>query len=254
MSDIDKISQEVAAGRARLATTLDDLTDTVNPQKLAHDVTQSAQKIGGDLVNMAWGSLREQPVGGLLVTIGLGLLASGAQRGSVKRTTPQPTHAVDPEVAMMGFEERVAAADAEMRAEMSGEMEPAPNASALRSALNSGLDQLPPKARARITQARKAAIEAQERVEVKAKKATRASKGFVQEQPLAAGALALGFGALFATLLPATRREDALLGARRDALMAEARQALNDEMRKAKLKAETIIKQQSDTAGGQLGI
>lgn len=240
MSDIKDISNRVEADRAQLASSLDALTDTVQPQKLAQDFTSAANDIGGDLAQKAWGTLRENPAGGLLVTIGLGLLASGQQRRLAPAPQPAPV-AVPPEAAMAGFDARVAEADAELRAEMTGELEQRPEASRLKAALNSGLDHLTPQARQRVVKARQAVVSAQETIERKSRKAVRQTKGFAYEQPLTAGALALGFGVLAGTLLPGTRREDALLGRRRDALMAEARNALEEEMLKAKAQAESTI-------------
>lgn len=240
MSDIDQISERVEADRARLARSLDALTETVNPQSLKAELTTAANDIGGDLAQKAWGTLRDNPAGGLLVTIGLGMLASGSPRRPVPVAQPEPV-AVDPDQAMAGFDERVAEADAQMRDDMTGEVEPRPEASAMRAALHAGLDRLPPKARKRVINAREAAIAAQESIERQTRRAARKTKGFIYEQPLAAGALALGFGVLAATLLPGTRREDALMGKRRDALMAEARNAMEEEMLKAKDQAERAL-------------
>ncbi len=240
MSDIKDISNRVEADRAQLASSLDALTNTFQPQKLTQDLTSAANDIGGDLARKAWGTLRDNPAGGLLVTIGLGLLASGQQRRPAPATQPAPV-AAQPEAAMVGFDARVAEADAEMRAEMTGELEQRPEASRLKAALNSGLDHLTPQARQRVVKARQAVVAAQETIERKSRKAVRQTKGFAYEQPLAAGALALGFGVLAGTLLPGTRREDALLGRRRDALMAEARNALEEEMLKAKAQAESTL-------------
>jgi len=244
MSNIDHISKQVEADRARLAGTLDDLTDTVKPQSLAEELTASANDIGGDLAQKAWGTLRENPAGGLLVTIGLGLLASGTQRRPLPVARPTPA-AVYPDEALVGFDARVAQADEAIRADMSGELEARPEASRMKAALNSSLDSLPPKARKRVLKAREAAISAQESIERQTRRAAQKTKGFVYEQPLTVGALALGFGVLAGTLLPGTRREDALLGKRRDALMTDARNALEEEVLKAKAQAEGVIAQKT---------
>lgn len=240
MSDIDKISKEVASDRARLAGTLDALRDTVAPQSVVHDVSAAASDIGGVIAEKAWKSLREQPAGAILVTLGLGLLAAGSQRQAARPAAATPT-AVHPDTAYVGFEDRVEKAEAEIRANMTGEMEDRPSANALKQALNSGLDKLPPKARKRVVDARRAVIKIQEEVERKSRKTARRTKGFINEQPLAAGAIAAGFGVLAAALLPSTRREDALMGQKRDALMTDARLALEDEMMRAKVKAEHVL-------------
>lgn len=251
MSNIDTISKRVEEDRARLASSLDALTETVKPESIARDVTTAANDLGGDLAQKAWGALRENPAGGLLVTIGLGLLAAGSQRRHPSTATQEPT-AVAPQVAFEGFDARVAAADAEMKADMTGELEPQPEASKLKVALESGLEKLPAKARKRVIKARQAAISAQESIERQTRRAARRTKGFVYEQPLTVGALALGFGVLAGSLLPGTRREDALMGARRDALVADARNALEEEMLKAKAKAEASLAQKAGTTRGQL--
>ena len=233
MSDIEQISGQVEADRAKLARSLDALTDTVHPENLAQEVSTAAADIGGEIAHKAWNTLRENPTGGLLVAVGMGLLASGAR--------PRQRATAKPMTAPGGFERRVAMADAAIRAEMTGEIEKQPKASRMKAALETGLDQLPAKARKRVIRARQAAISAQESIEKQSRRAARKTKGFAYEQPLTAGALALGFGVLAATLLPGTRREDALMGERRDALMADARNALEEEILKAKHRAENAL-------------
>lgn len=241
MSDVERLSQSVAADRARLAATLDALTSTMSQQNIAQDLSTAATDIGGELAQKAWSTLRDQPAGGLLVTIGLGLLAAGSQRRPEPQPAPPQPVLVDPDEALTGFDARVAQADATMKADMTGTLEPAPQASKLRAALNAGLDQLPPKARLRVIKAREAAISAQERIERRTRRTARKTKGFVYDQPLTVGAIALGFGVLAGTLLPGTRREDALLGAHRDALLSDARKALEEEVLKVKSQAEVAL-------------
>src|SRR6056297_3576877 len=108
MSNIDRISQRVEADRAELAHALDALTETVNPQTVVDELTAAATDIGGAMTNKAWGSLRDNPAGGLLVTLGLGLLASGPPKRP--RAKAQAV-ATDPDAALAGFDARVAKAD-----------------------------------------------------------------------------------------------------------------------------------------------
>ncbi len=251
MSDIEQISERVEADRARLAHSLDALTDTVKPQSLAQDITAAANDIGSDLAQKAWSTLRENPAGGLLVAIGFGLLAGGPQQRPISRQKTQSI-ATDPNLEMVGFDARVAEADAQIRSEMTGQIEPRPEASKMKEALNAGLEKLPPKARQRVIKARQAAISAQESIERQTRRAARKTKGFIHEQPLTAGALALGFGVVAASLLPGTRREDELMGRRRDALMSDARNALEEEMLKAKHQAQAALAEKTGTTAEQL--
>jgi ElaB/YqjD/DUF883 family membrane-anchored ribosome-binding protein len=243
---MDSISAQVEVERAQLARSLDALTETVNPDRISNEVTTAATDIGGKLAQQAWGTLRAQPAGGLLVAVGLGLLAAGSQRQSRQTPAPTPT-AVDLDTALAGFDDRIASADAAMKAELTGQMEPHPDASAsqLKAALNKGLGHLSPDARKRVLDARRAVISAQETVERKARRTARKTERFAQEQPLTVGAIALGIGVLVGTLLPSTRREDEILGAKRDALMAEARNTLEDEMLKAKSQAEAALQRKT---------
>ncbi|WP_420862964.1 hypothetical protein [Algirhabdus cladophorae] len=247
MSDLKHITDRVEADRAQLAVSLKALSDTVHPQKLSKELTAAANAFGGDLASKAWDTLRENPAGGLLVTLGLGLMANGTQHQSASAKHPTPT-AAPPKDAMNGFDERVAQADAQMRSEMTGKDTSHPEASRLQAALDYGLDSLPPKARQRVIKARQAVVSTQETIEHRSRKAAQKTKSFAHAQPLTAGALALGFGVLAGSLLPNTRREDELLGRKRDTLMANARNILEDELLKAKSQAKDMIARQSGAA------
>ena len=72
------------------------------------------------------------------------------------------------------------------------------------------------KARARVREARLAAIRAQEDVERRASRLAARADRAVHDRPVTATATAFGIGALLAAFLPATRREDEIMGARRD--------------------------------------
>ncbi len=240
MSKIDQISHEVDEERARFAQSLGALASSIRPERLVDEATHAASSIGNDLTQKAWSTLRDNPAGGILVSLGLGLLASGQTARTGPGRRPQPIMK-NPNDALVGFDERVAEADAEMRSQMNGQLENTQQAAHMRAALDRGLDKLPPKARQRVIKARRAAIGIQEEVEKQARRAARKTSGFVQDQPLTAGAIALGFGVIAGALLPSTRREDELLGARRDALMAEARSVLEEELLNAKHKAEAAL-------------
>lgn len=240
MSDLKHIEHSVEAERAQLARSLDALSETVNPSAVAHDVSTAAVDYGSELAGKALHKLRDNPAGGVLVALGLGLMASGsAQRR--RQPTPRMPTANAPEAALVGMDERIAQADADMRAEYGSQAD----ASSLQQALQSGLDGLPPAAKKRVIKAREAAIAAQRSVEKHSKRAVRKTKSFAYEQPLALGALALGFGVIAGSLLPGTRREDEVLGKRRDALVAAARSTLEEEMAKARDNAEELIERKT---------
>ncbi|WP_299046451.1 hypothetical protein [uncultured Tateyamaria sp.] len=229
------IEQRVARDRAELARSLDVLSSTLAPDRLKREAADLANTYGSDLGRQAWTAARENPAAFALVGAGLALLLSNTGRRGEGDAVPaaDAPMAVPPEEAMEGFDARVAAADAQMRKDEKAAHAPA-SASRLRAALHSGLDNLPPAAKARILNAREAAISAQEAVEREAAKVAGQAHSMARRNPVGCAAAAFGVGALVAALLPSTRREDDLLGAHRDAMMAEAGTTLQAEMARAR--------------------
>ncbi|EEX10199.1 conserved hypothetical protein [Ruegeria lacuscaerulensis ITI-1157] len=253
MSDLTPLETEIAYERSALARSLDALSDTIAPQRLANEAKTTLEAYGGEIGAHIWSAARKNPAAFALLGAGAALLLAGPGTGA-KRTHPE-TQAVPPQDAFDGFDRRVAAADSRMKQKMTGMIEQNQSASALSAALDRGLDKLPPKARARVIEARKAAIGAQHAVEKRARKVAKASQTFVHDQPLAAGALALGVGMLAGALLPNTRKEDELLGHRRDQLMRHAQNVLNEELDKlhaaASAKLDNAASQASDALRNQ---
>ncbi|AHD02523.1 hypothetical protein [Leisingera methylohalidivorans] len=231
MPATEDIEQRVDANRRRLAETLSGLSGTVAPQSVAEQLSAAANGYGGELGRQAITAAKRNPAALVLAGAGLALLFTG-NGSSRPRTAPPPPAAVPPEAAFAGFDARVAAADAAIKEEMTGMSEENLRAGKMRETLNAGLDVLPAAARKRVLKARTAALQAQEKVESHAAKAGARSRTFYDQNPLAAGAIALGLGALIGALLPSTRQEDEMLGARRDALAAKAEAALREEMDK----------------------
>lgn len=241
MADFEHLEQKVEADRAALAHSFDALSDTLSAERIAHDVSETITAYGGELGSQAMAAAKENPAAFALVGAGIALLLSGSGRRQSMRPTPAPV----PEDAMHGFDTRVANADAEIRSEMSGTTM-SPTALKLRANLDRGLNKLPPAARKRVLTARKAALDAQERLEKEAAKAATRAKRIHNDQPMITGAIAFGIGAIAAALLPSTRQEDTLMGAKRDALMADAQRVLSDEMAKLRDTAANAI---DDVAG-----
>ncbi|AUQ55291.1 hypothetical protein [Phaeobacter inhibens] len=227
-SELTDLESEVARDRVALSKSLDTLAVSLSPDRIATQVSATASHYGGEISQQLLSTARANPAALALVGTGIALLMSGAGQRRAAGPRPQPdvpirtpaTPAVQP----------VASKD--------------PSAKRLRAALEHGLDKLPPKARKQIRKARLAAIHIQEDLERRAAKLSRASQEGVAAQPLVAGGLAFGLGAIAAALLPQTRQEDALLGEKRDALMAEARDILQQEMRSLANKGETALHEQ----------
>ncbi|MCF6445869.1 hypothetical protein [Nereida sp. MMG025] len=236
MADLDHIEHRVAADRARLARSLDALTDTVQPQGLADQVSDVVASYGGTLGNQAWDAARTNPAAFALVGAGLSLLLTGPGKPPATQDTPV---AVDPMTAMDGFDARVAQADHAIKKDMTGEADmdtEIERSTRMRQALDAGLDALPDAARARVRKARQAALDAQDKLTDHARQNSTRAQTLHQQQPLAVGAIALGMGALIGAMLPPSRKEDEWLGTQRDALLRKAQATLENEMRRANAK------------------
>lgn len=240
MPATDRLEKQVDADRRRLTASLSGLSGTLAPQSVTQQLSAAAHSYGGQLGQQAVSAAKRNPAALILAGAGLALMFTGPGGRRPRQAAPEPA-AVPPEAAFAGFDERVAAADAAMKEEMTGMSEESFRSSKMREALNTGLDALPDSARKRVLKARKAALQAQEKVEAHAAHAAARGRTFYEQNPLAAGAIALGLGALIGALLPATRREDELLGAHRDALAAKAEAALREEMDKLYLKASAKL-------------
>ena len=249
MSDYKTIERTAAAERQELAASLDALSSAVNPENLQTHAAALAENYGGDIGRQAWGAAKQNPAAFALVGAGIGLLLTGT--GTRPDARPPAQTLVPTDRAYVGFDARVEAADQELKQEEAEMYQPQtePRAAWLRAKLNDGLDALPPAAQKRVVAAREAVLEAQEKVEAKSRATAQKSQTFMQDQPIAVGALALGFGALLGALLPSTRREDDLLGEYRDAAMAAARTTLKEEIDKAHTATKQTIADSTSAAG-----
>ncbi|MEO0751331.1 MAG: hypothetical protein AAFY25_05975 [Pseudomonadota bacterium] len=240
MRDLDTLETRVARDRADLVQSLDALSATVAPQRIATEVSQTASSYGGEIGRQAWAAARQNPAAFALVGTGLALLVSGAGKRRVQDDSPAPSPVASGDT-FEGFDERVAKAHEKKRQDMTGTSTEIHDAARLRSSLERGLDKLPAAARSRVIRARRAALQAQEKLEATAKATARKTGTLAHQQPLVVGAVALGLGALVGSLLPGTRKEDDLLGARRDALMQDAETALRAEMDHLRRTAQTSL-------------
>ncbi|WP_300030732.1 DUF3618 domain-containing protein [uncultured Roseobacter sp.] len=241
MSDsIRDIERDIEASRGLLERSLGQLMTALSPQQVSDTLAREMQQRGGAAVPAAMDMVRANPAGVALVGIGIAALLAGPKRPVNRpqfdtRSVPVAERQSGDDPLTGEFDRRVAAAAADQNEE--------PRAPRLRAALNDGLANLPAPARRRVIKAREAAIEVQEKLDRKAAAAGRRARSFHQRQPLATGALALGVGAVVAALLPRTRMEDDLLGARRDNLLQQAEFALRDELAQATATGEAAVRE-----------
>ena len=81
-----------------------------------------------------------------------------------------------------------------------------------------------------------------------ARRARSGFEDFIDENPLAAGALALGVGALVGSLFPSTDLEDEWMGSRRDQVVGRAREAAGESLDRGKDVAERVAGEAREAA------
>ena len=240
----ETIEREVEAERTALAHSLEDRAHALAPEKVAASVMDRVQTHGAPMLDSVVQTARANPAALALTGIGVAWLLMGKTRRAVPAEDPymaEPT-LVPADEALLGFDERVAAADAQMSPQVPARRtRVTATAAQMRAALHSGLEKLPEPARKRIESARLAAISAQESVEKQARQAARTASSLPRQQPLAVGGIAAGVGALIGALLPGTETEDRLMGAKRDQLMRDAELAFRDEVAKAKADSQMAL-------------
>jgi ElaB/YqjD/DUF883 family membrane-anchored ribosome-binding protein len=237
--DIQEIERSIEADRTMLERTLTQLSEALSPEQISGAVAREVQAHGGAVGRTVMDAARANPAAALLVGAGIAALLAGpkAPRGEPAydtRSAPVAGGMRDTDPLSGEFDARVAAAEDASRKE--------PMAPRMRAALNKGLANLPAPARERVIKAREAAIAAQEKVDRQAAIAARKAKSLHNRQPFSTAAIAVGIGAVIAALLPRTRTEDQLLGAKRDALLQQAELTLRDEIAAATATGEAALR------------
>ncbi|SDY35297.1 hypothetical protein [Citreimonas salinaria] len=233
-SSLDGLEDRVNKDREALAQSLDALSSTLAPQH----ISRTAEEYGNQMIRTVTEQARNNPAAFALLGAGLAMVVTGAGRRTESDVleAPVPPGGVGA-IPAPGTEARlgpVTGPSDRRTPATSTDGSHRVSAARLRAAMDHGLDKLSPAARARVRRARQQVIDAQEALERRAERAARQSGAFVRSQPIAAGALAFGFGAIAAALVPGTRAEDRMMGSRRDALMAEATMAFERELDHAK--------------------
>lgn len=240
MSDnVQELENNIEVERTMLERTLTQLTQALSPEQISGTVAREVQARGGSIGSSVVDAARANPAGAVLVGVGIAALLAGPKRQQNRpayddRTVATARGQSGQKVLTGEFDARVAAAEKAQSDE--------PKAGAMRSALNSGLANLPEPARRRVVKAREAAIDAQEKIDRQAAIAARKARSFHYRQPFSTAALAIGVGAIVATLLPRTRTEDEMLGSKRDALMQQAELTLRDEIAAATATGEAALR------------
>ncbi|AHM05120.1 hypothetical protein roselon_02822 [Roseibacterium elongatum DSM 19469] len=277
MRDPDTIEREIAAERDLLVQSLRALDARLSPEAI---VERATDRLRGPASN-ASELVRDNPLALALIGSGVAWLFASTTRDGTAPTQTQTTRAAydrretptasgmpDAADPMVGFDARVAAADAAMRqqdqegddimsmtdtsyhdsaaATNAAEGKRArlrQSATEMRARLHDGLDTLPDAAKARVLEARLKAIEVQHAVEARIARGSDSVRKGANENPLLVGAIAFGVGAALAAALPRTSAENRTLGAHRDQLLDEADRIFREETAKLRNVAEAAVEE-----------
>lgn len=275
--DPDALEQEVRRTRADISGTIDQIEARLSPSHLKHEamsaVHQTIDQVQDrldprHLVNNAKRSMidtiRDNPVPSIIAGLSLGYLIFSGSDDDKERRHYQRTYGYASGYPAAGYR-----TGAQYRTRYA---EPYPQGPTMRSGVayqqgsgSSGED-LRARAQHAADDAKQKAGDAADQARAKAEGVAdqaqhlahdaqqqmyRAKSGlehFVEDNPLAAGALAAGLGALLGGLIPTTPQEDRLMGEASDALKERAKHAAEDTLEQAKHAAEAVASDAKDEA------
>ena len=272
-----EIEREIEEERGALARSIDALQESLLPENLISSAAETLRDNGGDLFRSTSKAARDNPMAVAMAGAGLTMLLAGigAKKAYDARqpTGPRVGYAKEPgqkaasfrDEAEGSFEDRVAAADGEIRRRdyvsrsvaddygtfwqkarrrarsAYGSVSSGIAAAEMRERLSEGTEHMTEAARTRVMQARAKAASAQEALEEKARKGGDDLMNFVKDEPLIAGALVFAAGAALGALLPRSSVENAYVGEHRDRLLSRADEIFREESAKLKAIGEAAV-------------
>ncbi|QFT96822.1 hypothetical protein FIU85_05885 [Roseovarius sp. THAF8] len=233
---MEKLEKDAEEHRTGLADAIGDFADTVNPARLGRQTVHDVAEYGRSATHSIAQSAKDHPVGLALVGIGAAMLVAG---GTAHQKGALPNLRRNSELSQ---DERIArAADRNAKRAQVAVGRASPSSSRMRRMLDSGLDRLGPEARDRVISMRLKAVDAQEAAERYARGAAKSAVDTHNSQPLVTGLVAAGIGGLLGALLPSTRREAEIMGARRDAFLRAAEERLSAEIAELETRGKAAV-------------
>lgn len=234
---MEKLEKDAEEHRAGLADAIGDFADSVNPGRLGRQAIDDAADLGRSATHSITQSAKDNPVGLALVGIGAAIIVAGGaahQKGAFSNTGRSSDG--------LSQDERIArAAERNAKRTQIAAGRVSTSATRMRKMLHSGLERLGPEARDRVISLRLKAVDAQEAAERHARGAAKSAVDTHNSQPLVTGLVAAGIGGLLGALLPSTRREAEIMGARRDALLRAAEERLTAEIAELETKGKAAV-------------
>jgi|GEM_PF-1552946 len=213
--------------RERIASTVDDLQQRLNPRNMVNGAVGSLQDRGADLLDGARQLAREHPVGLGLAGVSLGLLlvarSRWANRDDYSYDAYDDVYGGDD--MNDGYDATADDTDGQPGAIRRGFGRVRERASSARSAVSDRAGSVRDFTSGKWQSARERTSDYASRARVRAGDARRYAAGSYEQNPLTGVLAGVAAGALLGLLLPRTQRENQLLGETRDRLADAARSA-----------------------------
>lgn len=213
--------------RERIASTVEDLQQRLNPRNMVNGAVGSLQDRGADLLDSARQLVREHPV-----AIGLAGLSVGLLLLSRNRIAGRDSYSFDAYEDVYGgddmndgYDATADDTDREPGALRRGWSRVRDRASSARSAVSDRAGSARDYTSSRLQSARERTSDYASRARVRASDARRYAADSYDRNPLSGVLAGIAAGALLGLLLPRTQRENQLLGETRDRLADAARSA-----------------------------
>jgi ElaB/YqjD/DUF883 family membrane-anchored ribosome-binding protein len=210
-----RLEQEIVQTRANIDMTLDAIQERLSPGRLVDRALEYTRENGGAFAGNLGRSVRDNPMPVALLGIGIGWLMLAGNRS----TGPNGEYGGEPNYGFpsAGSEERLEeGASSIVHAGKEEAHEWADTARRLAGATGS-----------RVQAVREGTAEAAARMKHQAQRAKTSVGTFIEENPLAIGALAVAAGAVIGALIPTTTREREVLGPAAD----RVRESIGNEVR-----------------------
>lgn len=263
MNDPDIIRANIEQTRAQMSETVDTIHARLSPENLKQQAQEAIREATvGKVKEMAdnvehtvrgWRSnvmstIRQNPVPAAMVAIGVGwLLMSGEsdEYTTYDRSRYQRSY---PYGYTRGYDAQSARSQAEHRGERLRE-----TVNETMSEVKSNVQETAEHARERVEQmseqVQQRASEWADQAEYQARRAKQGFNQMMTENPLAVGAAALAIGATIGLLLPATQRENELMGPARDRFVEKAQATAQQTMESVSEVVKEDIREVTEKTG-----
>lgn len=213
-ASLEQLEREADLQRSKVSDLAQRLKGSANPVRAGQDAIRTGADWAQEAATQLGEVAKKNPAALALIGTGAALLIAQNMRST--SDAPKALPAPDP-------------------------LRSGPSSRSLELSLDRGLEKLPESARKRVMAAREQALDAQRKLERHAAKLGETATRTHQEHPFTTAAIAVGLGALAGALLPSTRQEGALLGARRDAALRMAETMLHEEIDALQARASAAL-------------